>query len=130
MHLDPECEVVAGSERFSDVEVDAVHYDVGPGNTLVIELESAQGGFAVVFDAPLAIRVIDESQVLEFWNTYSAPNGWLWRVLKGGWVDLESERSGFGCVSPARPILEYLIVGDQCVFVMTTTPPSFRTSAG
>ena len=79
----------------------------------------------VVFDSPVAIRVIDEMHLTEFWNDYSLPNGWLWKVHSGGYLDLECSRRTFirDFYSTTQPLEEYLIVADQCVSVISTSPP-------
>jgi hypothetical protein len=77
----------------------------------------------VVFESPVGFRVIDESQVCEFWNDYSSPNGWLWVVHSGGYLDLEKKRSGFWRSSDTN-LKEYFIVGEYCLSVITAFPPT------
>ena len=126
MEFHPKCERVEESVRFGDVQLLSVHYDVTSTNRLTLELESpSEGRVRLVFDSPLAVRVIDEGQICEFWNTYSRPNGWLWQVLDGGWIALESQRARFWGTDHPRPVLEFMVADDQCVFVMTMTPPRF-----
>ena len=128
MEFKPHCERVEESVQFADVEVLWIQYDVTSTNCLTIHLESSShGDFKLIFDSPEAVRVLDEGQVCEFWNTYSEPNGWLWRVTAGGWLALESQRDRFW-LTDARPtqLHEYLVVGDQCVFVLTRHPPTFE----
>lgn len=129
MRFQPKCELIAESIRFDEVELLNIHYDMGSitgDSTLTLQLESStEGKFQIVFDSPEAVRVIDEGQICEFWNKYSTPNGWLWQVLEGGWIDLELQRSTFWGAEPPSPPLEFLIVGDQCVFVMAQMPPRF-----
>lgn len=131
MEFKPNCERVEESVAFGDVEVLSIHYDVTAVDRLTIQLESSShGNFTLIFDSPEAVRVLDEGQVCEFWNTYGTPNGWLWRVTDGGWLALESQRKGFW-LPDATPmkLLEYLVVGDQCVFVLSRQPPRFETNA-
>ena len=131
MDFKPDCERVEESTPYADVEVLAIHYDVTSANLLTIQLESSShGNFQLIFESPEAVRVLDEGQVCEFWNTYSSPNGWLWRVTDGGWLALESQRDGFWLPDaiPAE-LHEYLVVGDQCVFVLTRKPPFFQIKA-
>jgi hypothetical protein len=134
MEFKPKCEVVEESVAFVAVEVLAIHYDVTSTDRLTVHLgSSSHGNFALVFSSPEAVRVLDEGQICEFWNTYSNPNGWLWRVTEGGWLALESTRDGFWLtdVTPTE-LCEYMVVGDQCVFVLTRNPPTFEfdTDAG
>ena len=115
MEFKPHCERVEESVPFIGVEVLNINYDVTSADRLTIQLESSShGNFKLIFDSPEAIRVLDEGQVCEFWNTYSTPKGWLWRVTDGGWLALESQRDGFW-LTDATPkgLYEYLIVGDQ-----------------
>ena len=128
MEFKPHCDLVDQSRSFRDVEVLRIHYDVTSVDQLTIDLESSShGDFQLVFDSPEAVRVLDEGQVCEFWDTYSTPNGWLWLVRSGGWLALESQRDGFYLpdVMPTQ-LYEYLVVGDQCVFVLTRSPPNFH----
>ncbi len=128
MEFKPQCERVEESVPFANVEVLSIHYDVTSAHRLIIQLESSShGNFKLVFDSPEAVRVLDEGQVGEFWNTYSATNGWLWRVTDGGWLALESQRDVFWLPdSKPTPLDEYLVVSDQCVFVLTRHPPSIE----
>ena len=77
----------------------------------------------VVFDSPRGYRVLDEGDLLEFWEPASRADGWLWKIIKGGWLDLESTRSGFvsGLIGEYD---EYLILGqNECVSVISNSPP-------
>ena len=93
MHFELKCDLVDASMPYSGVEVLRVHYDVSSHASLSVDLSSeSHGHFRVSFDRCSGLRVIDEGQICEFWNTYSQPNGWLWVVQSGGWFDLESQR--------------------------------------
>ena len=127
MQFQPKCERVEKSVRFGEVELLSLHYDVTSVDRLTLQLKSSiEGNVQLIFDLPLGVRVLDEGQICEFWNTYSTRNGWLWKVLDGGWVALESQRSQFWATQNPATVVEYLIVDDQCVSVMTTTPPRFQ----
>ena len=77
MEFKPQCERVEESVPFANVEVLSIHYDVTSADHLIIQLESSShGNLKLIFDSPEAVRVLDEGQVGEFWNTYSATNGW------------------------------------------------------
>ncbi len=125
MEFEPQCELVDAATAYSGVEVLRVHYDVTSHPELTIELASeSHGNFLLTFERCCGIRVIDEGQICEFWNTYSSPNGWLWRVRSGGWFDLESQREHFWLRDASHAQLhEYLIVADQCVFVLSYADP-------
>ena len=77
----------------------------------------------MLFELPVAFRIIDEMHLLEFWNEYSLPNGWLWRVESGGYLDLERTRPDFHA-DDLYDLTEYLIVGDRCVNVIANSPPT------
>ena len=128
MKFKPKCEAVEESVPFVAVEVLTVHYNVTSTACLTVHLDSSSHGkFALVFNRPEAVRVLDEGQICEFWNTYATPNGWLWRVVEGGWLALESKRDGFWLTDVmAKELYEYMVVGDQCVFVLTRNPPTFE----
>jgi hypothetical protein len=130
MQFQPKCERVEESVRYGNVELLSLHYDVTAVDRLTLQLRSSiEGDIQLVFDSPLGVRVLDEGQICEFWNSYSTPNGWLWRVLDGGWVALESQRSVFWATQDPARVVEYLVVDDQCVSVMTTAPPRFQRIA-
>jgi len=128
MKFKPHCERFDLSVAFADVEVLDVHYDVTSANHITIRLESSShGNFNLIFDSPEALRVLDEGQVGEFCNLYRAGNGWLWRVIDGGWLAPESQRDAWlPDAIPTKTLHEYLVVGDQCVFVLTRNPPHFE----
>ncbi|HEY5548549.1 MAG TPA: hypothetical protein VIL17_03030 [Coriobacteriia bacterium] len=91
---------------------------------LILELDVAGIGAAqVVFDSPIGFRALDERDMIEFWNTYSEPHGWLWQVSSGGWMELESSRTGFVDSSFIPELREYLVVDEMCVSVLCTRPP-------
>ena len=51
------------------------------------------------FRFPRGFRVLDEGDLLEFWGTEFWKSGlaqgsFLFEVLRGGWFDLEAQRSG------------------------------------
>jgi hypothetical protein len=97
---------------------------------LIVELTLREAGSAtLVFEGPLGFRVLDERDMLEFWNDYSDPNGWLWEVESGGWLDLESTRSGFIDRELIPELREYLVVGDMCVSVICTRPPKLSVAS-
>ena len=127
MQFKPKCELVVESKPFVDVEVLRVHYDITSLDCLTLDLEStSHGEFAIRFESPEGVRVLDEGQLCEFWNQHSSPNGWLWQVLDGGWLALERQRDQFYLedMTPGT-LLEFFIVADQCVSVLTRFPPVF-----
>lgn len=100
------------------------------GSELTLRLEASDGvACRLVFHDVIGFRVLDERDLLEFWNTYSQPRGWLWLVQSGGWLDLERSRPQFDAPRYYDSAHEYLVVGDKCVSIITQHLPSI-TGAG
>ena len=110
--------------RYKRKAVRSVHFD---GRTLVIDIQG--DGFAygrVVFESPVWFRVLDERDLCEFWNTYSEPNGWLWEVEEGGWLELESHRELFNSPTLCKGLREFFIADDQCISILAMQPPKIE----
>jgi hypothetical protein len=91
---------------------------------LVVDIDGeAFGHSQLIFRGALGFRVLDERELTEFWNTYSEPQGWLWEVKRGGWLELEATRSNFNILE--LPTREFLVVDDFCVSVWSPEPPAF-----
>ena len=103
-------------------EVFRVDYDLWELR-ISLSFENNNEPIYVVFDSSRGYRVLDEVDLLEFWKPESRAEGWLWKVLKGGWFELESTRGGF--VSGVTDgYEEYLILGEnECVSVISSSPP-------
>ena len=82
------------------------------------------GGIAqAVFGSVRGFRLLDESDLLEFWAREERPGGWIWRVTEGGWFDLESLRGGF-ITGMTEGYLEFLLIGQSdCVSVIAGAAP-------
>jgi hypothetical protein len=105
-----------------DIEVIGVIYDL---EKLVVTVKIPQRIGKVTFDFPIGFRVLDEADLLEYWPKFSLSNGWLYKIFKGGWKDLESKRQGFIKELHTQD-LEYLIVGgNDCVSVLSRNEPVF-----
>ncbi|MEJ5148478.1 hypothetical protein [Sphingobacterium sp. MYb388] len=111
-------------------EVVRVSYDIP---TLFIDVKSFdmdEDKATIKFDRILGFRVLDEGDLLEFWND-QRPKGWLWEVLENGWFDFEKTRDEFLSACHEDELKEYLILGiNDCVNVLTFNAPiiSFTTS--
>lgn len=76
----------------------------------------------------IGFRILDEGDLLDYWDDESRVSGWIWRINSGGWFDQESERGGFlqgqlAKVGYERPH-EYLILGiNDCVSVFSRGEP-------
>ena len=104
-------------------EITRVEYDL---HNLVIHIEPVYDAepIIVTFDSSIGYRVLDEGNLLEFWDKFNLSNGWLYQIVSGGWFELESNRNGF--VSQHHSgIQEYLIIGvNECVSVLAGEPPT------
>lgn len=94
------------------------------GDTLTLDIQGEGFSYArLIFRNVIGFRVLDERDLCEFWNTYSEPNGWLWEVQAGGWLDLERERPKFNSHDVIPGLREFFVVDYKCVNVLTRTPP-------
>lgn len=104
-------------------EVVRVSYDIP---TLFIDVKSFdmdEDKATIKFDRILGFRVLDEGDLLEFWND-QRPKGWLWEVLENGWFDFEKTRDEFLSACHEDELKEYLILGiNDCVSVLTLSTP-------
>ncbi len=117
----PRCAPYPPATRYARKVVRSLRYD---GDTLAVEIQGEGFAFArVVFRQPAGFRVLDERDLCEFWNTYSEPNGWLYEVEEGGWLELEASRQLFNSPDFFPGLREYLIVDDKCINVLSIHPP-------
>jgi hypothetical protein len=117
----PKCKAVPDAARFPRKVVESLRYD---GDALVVDIQGedlARG--RLTFASVVGFRVLDERDLCEFWNEYSEPNGWLYEVESGGWLDLEKHRKLFNSPDVFKGLREYLIVDDKCVSVLCLAPP-------
>ena len=107
-------------------DADAPAVGRGRNGCLVVAVQAEGFGFAhVVFDDPLGFRVLDEAELGEIWDTYSEPNGWLWEVEGGGWLELEAQREWFknSLAGIRHGLREFMLVDDACINVLCFQPP-------
>jgi hypothetical protein len=117
----PKCKPYPPAARYRRKAVRSLSYD---GETLAIEIQGEGFAFArVMFRRPAGFRVLDERDLCEFWNTYSEPNGWLYEVEEGGWMELEAHRPLFNAPDFYPGLREYLVVDDECISVLALEPP-------
>lgn len=120
----PKCKLFAPAMRYKRKVVRSLHFD---GSKLVINIQGE--GFAygrLIFQSPVWFRVLDERALCEFWNTYSEPNGWLWEVEEGGWLELESQRELFNSPTLFKGLREFFIADDQCISILCMVPPQIE----
>ncbi len=104
-------------------EIIHLNYDVW---TLRVTAEFEDIRVYVDFTNVKGFRVLDEGDLLEFWNPESRIKGWLWEVKSGGWFDLEKIREGFvtGILDGESKPNEYFILGiTDCVNVISYNEP-------
>jgi len=78
----------------------------------------------LIFKNVVGFRVLDEGNLLEFWDSEVRTPGWIWKVESGGWFELEKLRSGFLAQYHAISHNEYLILGiNDCVSVISESEP-------
>ena len=120
----PKCKLFLPVTRYPRKVWRSLHFD---GDKLVVDIQGE--GFAygrIIFQSPVWFRVLDERDLCEFWNTYSEPNGWLWEVEEGGWLELESQRQHFNSRDFIPGLREFLIVDDQCISILTVESPEIH----
>jgi hypothetical protein len=121
MMREPKCTPYPPATRYRRKAVRALRFD---GDTLTIEIQGEAFAFAhVVFRSPTAFRVLDERDLCEFWPDYSEPNGWLYEVEQGGWMELEAHRQLFNSPTIVHSLKEWLIVDEMCISVLSVQPP-------
>jgi hypothetical protein len=83
----------------------------------------------IIFKNVIGFRVLDEGNLLEFWDKEVRTSGWLWKVESGGWFELEKLRSGFLAQHLGQSNKEYLVTGiNDCVSVLADSEPIIITS--
>ena len=91
-----------------------------------VDLQSQSTGktWRVRFLGAEGLRVLDESDLLEFWPQCSTPNGTIFRIESNGWFEQESQRQGFLKRDTQPHMPEYFITGENaCVNVFSHVPP-------
>jgi hypothetical protein len=117
----PRCRVVPESLRYRRIALRGISFD---RKRLSIDLQGEGFSFAcLTFEWIIGFRVLDERDLCEFWNEYSEPNGWLYEVEAGGWMELESHRDNFSSRIFHPNAREYLLVDDWCVSILSSMPP-------
>jgi hypothetical protein len=122
----PTISTIAESTAFNGVpEVTEIHYDLWILR-ITLKFEAVEHPIYVSFGGVCGFRVLDEGDLLEFWDPNSRAEGWLWHVKDGGWFALENIREGF--VSGAfGGYNEYLVIGiDDCVSIFSTDEPKIE----
>ena len=122
----PTVSTFEGSDAFAGVpEIADIHFDLWVLR-IALSFRDIDDTVHVSFEGVRGFRVLDEGDLLEFWEPDARASGWLWRVKDGGWFALESTRQGF--VSGITDCYkEYLVVGvNDCVSVISTNEPKIE----
>ena len=121
----PRCVVLPTCLPYKRVATRSVHF---VDDVLTVELQGE--GFIwlrAVFRAVVGFRVLDERDLCEFWNEHSEPNGWLYEVAEGGWMELEKQRQWFSSPEIFSDLREYLLVDNMCVSVLCRATPELES---
>jgi hypothetical protein len=123
----PQIAVLPGLSSFSSADIFEVVYN---DDGLKVRLGSDENAPTILFDAVVGFRLLDEGDLLEFWSSAGFDaNGSIYVVNSGGWLDLESSRSGF--LSKEREgLVEYLITtACDCLNVLSFESPTIVPGA-
>ena len=91
--------------------------------TVTLEFPNQDSPVYVRAEEVIGFRVLDEGNLLEFWNSENRSDGWLLKIISGGWFELESTRKGF-ISGYDKEYSEYLILGiDDCINIITDIKP-------
>jgi hypothetical protein len=106
-----------------DCDLEKIQYESGKLEITVFAPNGNEVAY-VTFEYVEGFRVLDEGNLLEFWPTCSRPNGWIYQINNGGWLNQESERDGFLVNINRKVFSEYFVIGaDKCVNVLSGEPP-------
>lgn len=109
--------VALAVERLGEeVQLSSLNYGDGRLQiTLLVEGEACR----VSFDKVMGIRMLEEGDLLEYWAEMSLSNGWLFQLTEGGWLELESNRSGFMASSNLSPREFLIVTHKECISVLS-----------
>lgn len=99
--------------------------------SLYFEANQTRHRVYVDFENVIGFRLLDNGNLLEFWQENS-PNDWLLQIVEGGWFDLERIREGFvtGIMFESHQTencpKEYLLASqNECINVICGDEPKF-----
>lgn len=109
-------------------EIIYIHYDLWVLR-ITLTFADAKNPTYVLFEAVEGFRVLDEGQLLEFWQP-EVQDSWLFSIESGGWLSHEQTRLGAPLLSAPTELKEYLVAGvNDCVSVIAYEKPSIITAA-
>ena len=110
-------------ETFDIPEIIHITYDLW-SLRITLQFKGYDNPVYIEFRDIVGFRVLDEGDLIEFWNPGIRTEGWLWTVEAGGWFELEKCRPGFVSGTFHNCLHEFLVLGvDDCVSVMTSSEP-------
>ena len=119
--------LAAGVQVPIGAELGRVAYEFGEVTVSVVA--DGKKVALVQFKGVRGLRVLDEGDLLEFWPSCSRPNGWLFQINEGGWLDLEASKAGF-IREKYSAVREYLVTGDnECVSILADQAPTVTANA-
>ena len=114
------------SSSISDPEVIRTEYEPDDLMVTVRDLKSEEE-VSLSFSSVIGFRVLDERDLMEFWTECSAPNGWIFEIISGGWLSSESTRPGCLIATMSPAAREFLVAGcNSCVSVISLEEPALR----
>jgi len=124
--ISPITEELNSSKKYNGIpQLVDLDYDLW---TLKIKLvfPDIQNPIYLTFKNVEGFRVLDEGNLMEFWNSETRSDGWLWKVKKGGWHDQEKERDGFFTgKAHLADFDEYMVVGiGKCLSLIGGIEPT------
>lgn len=116
-------EIVAESAGITSAELLSIEYEP---NRLRIQITPEPEAFTVYFEVVAGFRMLDERDLSDVWSHSDYdPKASVYRVVSGGWLDLEKSRPSFLSDFMGN-VTEYLITsGNECVSVFAETEPKF-----
>ena len=118
----------AGTVVGRDSEIVRIEYAL---SALTVYLRDAEGnGLVLLFEDVRGYRVLDERDLGAYWPECSEPNGRVFHVESGGWLDQEKLRPDFLEFELIPDLKEFLVPGiEDCVCVLCVKPPEVRRHA-
>jgi len=104
-------------------EITEVSYDLWQLR-VTLKFENLKWPVYIIFEEVVGFRVLNESDLLEFWSKDSRAESWLWQIENGGWLDLENLRKGF-ISGKTGQVSEFLITGiEDCISIISRVIPT------
>jgi hypothetical protein len=108
------------------LEIGKIEYKHGELAFWVLDLKT-DVEHEVSCDGVLGFRVLDERDLMEYWPVCSTPNGWLFEIVRGGWVSQELERPGSCLTGMFADAREFLVGGiNECVSIISYSVPKIK----